>query len=364
MADADVATRAPESDAAEDRIASSPATPTPEAALGSTSAHTNKGDAASASAGPKLCDNCVTDRPTPIERQPAKSFGAPADLHVNQHRLQVYISKPSDYPHASARLLLLLTGGTGMLSTNNQIQADMYADEGFVVVMPDLFGGDVAPNAATIAEAQDEEGAGGPSFLDLFKIKAVETAKSFMIDMWLARHTEAKVLPLLYRVLDAARDEFADALSSGGGVYAAGYCFGGRYVLLLAGDKTASTATPMADTQDVGGSTNANANATIRQQSPLIKTGVIAHATLVSPDDFKGLQVPISMVCVESDPMFPDAVRMAGEDYMSEHNIEHEVHVYPGVPHGFAVVGDYADESIQRAQATAFDQMLKWLKTH
>ncbi|CAK7269372.1 hypothetical protein SEPCBS57363_003570 [Sporothrix epigloea] len=361
MADADVATRAPESDAAEDGSASSPAG-TLDAVAASAAAgngNTDTGNNNAASADPKLCDNCVTDRPTPGNRTPAGEV-------CKLGEVDVYISKPSDYPHAPARLLLLLTGGTGMLSTNNQIQADLYAKEGFVVVMPDLFGGDVAPNAATIAEAQDEEGgdSGSSSFLDLFKIKAAETVKSFMIDMWLARHTEAKVLPLLHRVLDAARDEFADALSSGGGVYAVGYCFGGRYVILLAGDKgkaaSAAAAVPAADSSGDGGS----ADAAMLERIPLIKTGVLAHATLVSPDDFKGLQVPISMVCVESDPMFPDAVRMAGEDYMSEHNLEHEVHVYPGVPHGFAVVGDYADESIKLAQATAFDQMLKWLKAH
>ena len=264
--------------------------------------------------------------------------------------MQVYISRPSDYPHASARLLLLLTGGTGMLSTNNQIQADMYADEGFVVVMPDLFGGDVAPNAAAMAEAEDREGSvsgsgggSGSSFLDLFKIKAVETVKSFMIDMWLARHTEAKVLPLLHRVLDAARDEFADAVSSGGGVYAVGYCFGGRYVLLLAGDKGKTTAPAAAAVETPSSRANAAASAdanaadvdsVMLDTKPLIKAGVIAHATLVSPDDFQGLQAPISMVCVENDPMFPDAVRTAGEDYLSEHDVEHEVQVYPGVPHG------------------------------
>lgn len=254
---------------------------------------------------------------------------------------QVYVAKPGEYPHAPARLLLLLTGGTGMRSTNNQIQADMYAAEGFVVVMPDLFGGDVAPNSATTLDGREQDGGGGgpsgdasSSFLDIFKTKAVETVKSFMIDMWLARHTEAKVLPLLHRVLDASRDEFADAVSSGDGVYAVGYCFGARYVLLLAADKT----------NNANNANNANNNteadaATLEaglvpKKGPFIKAGVLAHATLVSPDDFQGLQAPISMVCVESDPLFPDEVRTAGEDYLSKHNVEHEVQVYPGVPHG------------------------------
>ncbi|ERT01610.1 hypothetical protein HMPREF1624_02861 [Sporothrix schenckii ATCC 58251] len=367
MTAADLATRAPESDAAEDATPAVPSSAADDAA-----------------AGPKLCDDCVTDRPTPNGRAPAGEIRKLGDVDT-------YIVKPSGYPHTPARLLLLLTGGTGLPSTNNQIQADLYADEGFVVVMPDLFGGDVAPNSAAIEEevrSQESSTAAGGSFLDLFKTKAAETVKSFMIDMWLARHTEAKVLPLLHRVLRAARDEFADAVARGDGVYAVGYCFGGRYVLLLAGDKASQynvegpTAKPSgaAPTQGTAptaqtttsGAADPNADVDVvaleegllGRPGPLIKAGVLAHATLVSPEDFKGLQAPISMVCVESDPMFPDAVRTAGEDYLSQNNVEHEVQVYPGVPHGFAVVGDYADASIQEAQAVAFEQMLKWLNAH
>lgn len=248
--------------------------------------------------------------------------------------LQVYISKPSDYPHAPARLLLLLTGGTGVKSANNQIQADRFASEGFVVVMPDLFDGDIAPNS-TAPEAEAVSESTG-SFLDHFKIKAVETAKSFMIDMWLARHTEEKVMPILHKVLDGAKDEFADAVSNGGGIYAAGYCFGGRYVLLLASERTpfvggggflgvgGGGAQRPAD-EEAGGAA---------KTGPLIKTGVVAHATLVAKEDFEGLKVPVSLVCVENDPMFPDEVRKYGEDYLAKGNLEHEVQVYPGVPHG------------------------------
>lgn len=251
--------------------------------------------------------------------------------------------------------------------------------------MPDLFDGDVAPNATAV---DDEPAAseGRSSFLDHFKIKAVETAKSFMIDMWLARHTEEKVLPLLHKVIEGCKDEFADAVSNGGGIYAAGYCFGGRYVLLLAAERK-----PV----EVGGGLlgggqkpadeEAGAPAT---QGPYIKAGAIAHATLVAQDDFEGLKSPVSLICVENDPLFPDDVRKYGEDYLSKAGLDHEVQVYPGVPHGknkqqeetptsyynhsltdliypgFAVVGDYGDITIQEAQSAAYEQMLKWLKDH
>lgn len=237
---------------------------------------------------------------------------------------QSYISKPADYPHAPARLLLLLTGGTGLKSVNNQLQADKFASEGFVVVMPDLFNGDPAPNSSTIESSEDNS-----SFLDTFKMKIVETAKSFQIDMWLARHTEEKVLPILYKVIEGAKEKFDDAVKNGDGIYAVGYCIGGRYILHLGSDKKVAT----------GGQEPADAEAGEVKTGPFIKVGAIAHGASVIPDDFTGVKVPISFICVENDPLFPEEVRTHGEDVMSKANLEHEVQVYPGVPHGKADVG-------------------------
>ena len=194
--------------------------------------------------------------------------------------------------------------------------------------MPDLFAGDPAPNSTSAAAAEmllsgGEEGGGGlASLLDRFKVKAAEAAKSFLIDMWLARHTEVTVVPLLEAVLEGARDEFADAVAHGGGVYAVGYCFGARYVLLLAAERAGK-----------GGVGDEEANRPERV-APQIKAGALAHATMVAPGDFEGLKAPLSVVCVEEDPLFPDEVRIAGEEYMSANGVEHEVSVYPGVPHG------------------------------
>lgn len=225
--------------------------------------------------------------------------------------------------------MLLLTGGTGLKSINNQIQADRFASEGFVVVMPDLFDGDPAPNSSTIADEPTTPG----SLLDAFKFKAAETAKSFLIDMWLARHTDEKVMPILHKVMDACKDEFADAVSNGGGIYAVGYCFGGRYILLLGAERVESQERGFP--WPTGGNAPTDEEASkAKAVGPFIKAGAIAHPTLVSPDDFVGLKVPITMASVENDPLFPDEVRTAGEDYMSKNNVEHEVQVYPGVPHG------------------------------
>ncbi|KAH7148613.1 Alpha/Beta hydrolase protein [Dactylonectria macrodidyma] len=310
MADADNATRAPESDAFENAAPGAPA--------------------------PVVGEHCVTDRPTP-------SGQASTGEIIKLNDVDVYISKPADYPHAPSRLLLLLTGGTGIKSINNQIQADKYAAEGFLVLMPDMFEGDPAPGATTIVDDST-------SVLEQLKIKAVEVTKSFLIDMWLARVTEDRIMPILHKVIDGAKEQYVDVIKQGDGIYAVGYCVGARFVLLLA-KKTQPTTGGDEESGDV-------------KTGPFIKTGAIAHAASVVPDDFQGLSVPLSFVCVEQDPLFPDSVRMAGEDSMSLANLEHEVQVYPGVPHGFAVVGSYQDAAIQDAQATAYEQMLKWIQTH
>ncbi|KAK5153035.1 hypothetical protein LTR04_006276, partial [Oleoguttula sp. CCFEE 6159] len=99
------------------------------------------------------------------ESDAAEDSVFPGDTKADQGAsMGVYITKPADYPHAPSKLLLLLTGGTGIHSTNNQLQADKYAAEGFLVVMPDQFEGDPAPNTA---HAPPEE---HPSFIEQVKL--------------------------------------------------------------------------------------------------------------------------------------------------------------------------------------------------
>ena len=215
------------------------------------------------------------------------------------------------------------------------------------------FGGEPAPNTVT----QPLEGK-ETSIIEKIKMGLVDTVKSFTIDMWLARHTPDRVLPVLYKVLDAAKEEFADAIANGGGIYSVGYCFGAKYTLLLAGeepDKALYSAVEPAVGQEEEGKV---------RKGPFIKAGAIAHGTQVTPDDIAGVKAPMSIICVEDDPLFPDEIRKAGEDELAKSGVEHEVKIYPGVPHGFAVLGDYEDAKIREAQNQAFGEMLGWLQAH
>ncbi|MCJ1296227.1 hypothetical protein MMC34_007793 [Xylographa carneopallida] len=265
--------------------------------------------------------------------------------------IDVYITKPSDYPHSPSKLLLFLSSGTGIFSTNNQLQADQYASEGFLVVMPDQFGGDPAPNSANPNAPQEEN----PTLIEQVKLRAAETVQSFMLDMWLARQTQEKVLPILQKFIEGAKEEFADAVANGGGIYAVGYCFGGKYVLLLASE--------LPDTVAHGQKLKDEEQGVVKTGT-LIKAGAIAHGTLVTKQDIEGVKAPVSMVCIENDQLFPDEIRESGKEYLEEKHIEHEIRVYSGVPHGFAVAGEYHDQEIQAEQKAAFEQMVSWLKGH
>lgn len=253
-----------------------------------------------------------------------------------------------------------------MPSKNNQLQADKYASEGFLVIMPDMFDGDQAPNSSTTIEDMNL------TIIEQVKLRAADVAKSFMIDMWLARHTPEKILPILSKVIEGAREEFADAIASGEGIYCVGYCLGAKYCLQLAGERAALFA---------GSQKLADEETGLVRNGPHIKAGAVAHGTLVTIDDFEGLRSPMMLICVENDQLFPQDILDQGQRYLKENNVPHEIKIIPNVPHGqsyykyhlkiltkassgFAIIGDYDDPNIKLAQEQAFNDMLSWLKAH
>ncbi|KAI9854699.1 MAG: hypothetical protein M1824_006651 [Vezdaea acicularis] len=314
MADEEVATKAPESDAA------------PSLVPGDTPAQE----------GASLGEHCVTDRPLSGGRQPSGELSKLDDIDV-------YISKPSDYPHSPSKLLLFLTNGAGLHSPNNQLQADKFAKEGFLVVMPDLFAGDPAPTSSRTETAAPPTTT--PSVIEQVKLSLASTAKSFLIDMWLARQTPERILPLLHRVINGCTSSFADALAAGSGLYAVGYCVGGKSVLALAAAQAGKD-------EEAG------------LAEPVIRAGAVAHAALVTAEDLDNVKAPLCLVCVEGDQLFPDEIREEGIKGLKERGVQHEVEVFKGVPHGFAVEGEYEDERIAEEQVRAFGLMVDWLKGH
>ncbi|KAL8896805.1 MAG: hypothetical protein Q9192_002903 [Flavoplaca navasiana] len=241
MAEDEIATKAPETDAQGSLVSGD--TPAQE--------------------GASMGEHCVTDRPSPATGAPTGEISKIADIDV-------YITKPSDYPHLPSKLLLFLSSGTGIHSKNNQLQADKFASQGFA-------GDSLQKNATDLNTSPDSN----PSMIEKVKMGLADTAKSFMIDMWLARQSQEKVIPLLHKVIEGAKDEFADAVANGDGLYAVGYCFGARYVLLLGSELPDTVAKGQAVKDEEQG---------VVKSAPQIKAGAIAH----------GPSYPLNVMSIDS----------------------------------------------------------------
>jgi dienelactone hydrolase len=114
-------------------------------------------------------------------------------------------------------------------------------------------------------------------------------------------------------------------VAHGQGIYCVGYCFGGKYAVILAGDQAGKTS----------GDKDEEASTGLKQESgPLIKAGAVAHATLVTREDLKNVKTPLTFVCVENDPLFPEDVLEIGRKHFAASGLQHEIQTYPEVPHG------------------------------
>jgi dienelactone hydrolase len=306
--------------------------------------------------------------------------------------------------------------------------------------MPDQFAGDIAPNSTNrvtsptspstypptssssfpATDPESQTSLSTPSLLDRIKLGLADTAKSFVLDMWLARQTPEKVLPRLLKVIKAATEEYADALAHGDGLYAVGYCFGAKYVLILAGEDpeghpSIAQAPFATGVEGVKGGQGAEgvvsaAGSAVRgvwerlpsfsggvksgqeqdaeasepampstdpavapapytgaqKSGPLVRAAAIAHGTLVTREDVRGVatNVPLCVVAVQDDPLFPEEVLEVGRKAWAANNAECKVEVFEGVPHGFAVVGEYEDQHIRSEQERAWGLMKGWLDGH
>ncbi|KAF8542500.1 dienelactone hydrolase family-domain-containing protein [Trichophaea hybrida] len=184
-----------------------------------------------------------------------------------------------------------------------------FAKAGYFVVMPDLLvnHGDPAPNTVNVATTTEEEF----SLLDQIKMRAVEG-----------------------NALKAVKEQYGDKeYRTSHGIHVVGYCFGGKYALRLAATDEVSAV-------------------------------AVAHGTMISREDFVGVKNPVTFACVENDPLFPDEIREEGLKLLQERNIEHELKVYKGVPHGFAVYGSYPDHHIKLSQEKVFDQFVEFISNY
>jgi dienelactone hydrolase len=122
----------------------------------------------------------------------------------------------------------------------------------------------------------------------------------------------------------------------------AGFCFGGRYTILLCG-----TAFPPKD-----------------DGTPLVDCGFTAHPSLVAvPGDVVAVCRPLSVANGDDDLWLGRSKMQTLQKILEEKHAGHEVVVLEGAVHGFAVRGDPRDPRQAELGLQAEDQAVAWFRS-
>ena len=217
--------------------------------------------------------------------------------------MAAYLATPPDGV-ALQGVVLFITDIFGIFRANPRLWCDRLALKGFAVVAPDFFRGGA------------------------FAADTPLTPDAFM--PWLARFPRESVMP------DAeAAAAYARAAYQGLPVSAAGFCWGGLYVALLAGG-----------------------------DAPLIDAGVMLHPSLLAPADVAAIARPVFVGTNGEDQQVPDAFREEIKLSLASKPFPTATQHWEDMRHGWTLRGDDKDPAIAAAAEEAFERAAGWLGVH
>ncbi|KAF2090640.1 dienelactone hydrolase family protein-like protein [Saccharata proteae CBS 121410] len=243
--------------------------------------------------------------------------------------LNTYISEPSD--GSKAKSIIFIVDIFGYEFPNVRLLADNYAAAGFYVYIPDVHQGDSLPIdfLQTVEPPLPQREAMG------MVEKTAATAKvGATLGPWLVRHREGVSKPLM--------DGFINTIRTTAGtdkVGAIGFCWGGRYAILA--------------THEAGPGKGVDA-------------AYACHPSLVAiPADFDPVARPLSLALGDKDGLLGEKEIGAIQEVMGKKTgVPHEIRVYEGQVHGFALRGDWSGERDKKAMDDAEAQGIEWFKKY
>lgn len=198
----------------------------------------------------------------------------------------------------SKKILLLLTDVWGHKVSNNQLLADQFSENGYFVVMPDLFNGDPIPTNP-------------PAGVNLF-------------ESWLPKHGSDITRPIVDKVVEGIKKEWAPTY-----IASIGYCFGAKYTVQLLG-------------------------------AGVVQSGTICHPSFVEMDEVRAIKGPLLICAAETDQIFPAESRHATEVVLKEIGARYFITLSSGVEHGFSSRGDPSNKVVKFAKEKAFCDAVAW----
>jgi len=252
--------------------------------------------------------------------------GTPKGREAKLGNLDAYIT--GDESNKS-KTLLYLVDIFGYKLNNARLLADEYADKGFYVVMPDILEGDAVPHEILQAIAPLSTSEARGIIVGAKDAAAVGTT----LPPWLVKHREAVTLPLVQAAVRSLRED-----KDVGKIGAVGFCFGGRYAILL---------------------THGDA------ETP-VDAAVANHPSSVAfPKEIDAIEKPIQINVGDSDSMMSlKDIDTTKGSFLKRVDAPHDINVFKGAVHGFAVRGDSNEEFEKKNKDVAAHKTIEFMKKY
>eukprot|EP00123_Amoebidium_parasiticum_P021032 comp6037_c0_seq1/m.1881 comp6037_c0_seq1/g.1881 ORF comp6037_c0_seq1/g.1881 comp6037_c0_seq1/m.1881 type:complete len:256 (-) comp6037_c0_seq1:312-1079(-) len=203
------------------------------------------------------------------------------------------------------KVILYIVDVFGWELVNSRLLADKIAElSGYTVVMPDILTGPALPDETGARMIAVQEATGLAKLWSTFSLVA---AAPTLIGFF-SRNTDGTVLPLLQGAIKELKETWGVKK-----IGAVGYCFGGRYTVLLGGG-----------------------------DEPLVDAVIGVHPSrVIIPSDVEKLKKPTLFLLAEVDFALDEKVRKNLVEVMKKNKeCVYEQVCYPATTHGFAVRGD------------------------
>lgn len=207
-----------------------------------------------------------------------------------------------------------------------RLLADNYAKAGFYCYIPDIHQGDSLPIEFLNSVEPPLKTREQQTTLDTIKNQGTV---STTLPPWLLKHQEGITKPLIDSFIRAVRQ-----IPETGKVGAIGFCWGGRYAILATHGE--------------------------------VDAAYACHPSLVAvPGDFEPVKKPLSLAVGDRDSLLDNGTVGQIQDVMAKKvDLPHELRIYEGQIHGFALRSDWSSEGERKAMDEAEKQGIDFFKAY